>query len=129
MNHNLIPNPEFLKSMPLKDRKAWSMALLSGDFAQGRRYRNRDDKSCCLGVYCHMKGISMKYDGVAFPRYTDLSSEDPIFATRSSGAAYIALAYSSVFGKQPISAVEVNDSLELSFAEIAALIYPEGENQ
>ncbi len=126
MNHNLIPNPEFLKSMPLKDRKAWSMALLSGDYKQGKSTLAHAGRYCCLGVYCKMKGIFIPRSR-STPDDTDLPKNDPIFNTGSSGNPDIAEIKDIV--RDTYSASELNDEEGQTFAEIAALIYPEGANQ
>ncbi len=127
MNHNLIPNPEFIESMPLPDRKAWAEALLSGDYKQGKSVLAHAGRHCCLGVYCKMKGILIPRN-TGTPDGTDLPLNDPIFNNNEShGNPDIARA--SDMKKDTYAASELNDEKGLTFAEIAALIYPEGVNQ
>ncbi len=46
-----------------KNRKAWVTALKSGEYEQGIKWLERDDKLCCLGVLSKLAGCSRKQIG------------------------------------------------------------------
>lgn len=56
--------------LPKKDREEWLKALRSGKYRQstGVLYNNMDDGFCCLGVFCHLKGVEeSKFQNYGMP--------------------------------------------------------------
>lgn len=122
MTHNLQPNPEFMRQVPLEFRSKWGEALRSGEYKQGRlrMHTKHNNTYCCLGVACDILGekdLSGANPSAFYqPLFADMFREtlrpwNPDIAVGSRGDG--------------ISAVECNDDRELTFLEIADLINPE----
>ena len=131
------------------NRAAWLVALRSGGYAQGvGRLRTRDDGYCCLGVAETIRGAEWRYRlgsklhaepddaGVYLPvvlvdggfeetflsvegrHWLGLTTNDPVVAFRDSRPGYVRV--ESPY--RQASLAELNDTLKLSFAEIADVI-------
>lgn len=131
------------------NRAAWVAALRSGTYAQSRgRLRTRDDGYCCLGVAETVRGAEWRYrlgsklyaepDDAGFylpvvladggfeetflsregARWLGLSTPDPVVAFRDSRPGYVRV--ESPY--RAASLAELNDTIKLSFAEIADVI-------
>lgn len=44
------------------DKKKWVVALLSGEYEQGRSWLELNGRYCCLGVLCKINGLPTKDD-------------------------------------------------------------------
>ena len=114
---NLKPNPKFIKNVPAKDRKRWSDALLKCTRPQAHG-QMVDDKGgwCCLMVG-HEKWGGTDQQRQKYKPYFDspfataMHSENPSITSGD------------------LSAGGCNDALGLTFAQIAALVYPEATEE
>ncbi len=46
--------------LPPKFKAKWLKALRSGKYKQGKGALHRDGNFCCIGVECHLHGVSIK---------------------------------------------------------------------
>ena len=109
-----------ISSKPARIR-AWIKALRSGKYKQGVGELHNDGRFCCLGVLCDLYRKSTK-DGYW--------TEDGFVYGYESVAAYglppIVQAWAGVTNENPsictdaaLTAVDANDSLEMTFDQIA----------
>lgn len=135
------------------NRAAWVDALRSGRYAQGHtRLRTRDDGYCCLGVAEDLRGARWGYldpdqnwhdepndqtypvvitdDAIGYEaailtvegaRWLGLDT-DPVVAFRDPNPTFTPRPY------RVASLAELNDTLKLSFAEIASVIADQPPN-
>lgn len=93
-------------------RDAWSAALRSGEYAQGREALNREGNFCCLGVRCELdvtEGTMSKVDGESFTWYDGMDN-------MPSDATLIRWGLSEA---QANHLARMNDTEHLTFDEIA----------
>lgn len=88
------------KKLPKKFKAKWIKALRSGDYEQGRNALYKDGKFCCIGVECHLHGVSKeklaanycgggtKLSFVIIPDYMDVISKT-VFGFRSASRCLI----------------------------------------
>jgi hypothetical protein len=125
-----------------KNLRKWVAALRSGNFKQGHGYlcsyketeTGRDYKYCCLGVACQLLA---EEDNTFAATVTDNPNEDPhiLFgAQRALGRLpdevidWLGIRWYSAYGNPKfmgLHAIHMNDSLRLSFNEIADRIEEE----
>ena len=127
----LIPNPEFLRKVSVKERKKWHDALLSTDKRQahGRmRYANQHGEFyCCLMVAHVAFGGGLADHGGRIPGpvspFTKILKGRACW-TPSVGNPEIAASIREGFPVGTQSASECNDVHKLTFEQIAKLVYP-----
>jgi hypothetical protein len=103
-------------------RALWAQALESGKYKQGKYWLREADKYCCLGVACDVfrkaTRLGLWYEGdfivgeeeerVVLPKavmdWFGLRSNDPLL------------------GKNPSSAISLNDDFNKDFCEIAQMV-------
>ncbi len=113
----------------------WVAALRSGDFTQGTGALNYDGRYCCLGVLCELgrqEGVVEKEVEGLFGQYVSKDSE------RSTSILPYSIRQWAGLGDSPevvipdpeevyergsiVTLIELNDTLRLSFADIADII-------
>lgn len=108
---------------PTRARAAWTEALRSGEFAQGRHQLSRKGTHCCLGVACEVAlrhGVIDEYDPSAgklpepVQRWLGLRSTEGTFTLDHGSTKY--------------SLIRMNDGSRSTFETIANMIddTPEG---
>ena len=117
MNYTVYrPHPDLLAA-PEPERIEWAEALESGEYGQGKGYLFRDGGYCCLGVLAIINGIpKCQIEGrLDLPDYFTLGGQylNQIYAARNET-------------DEPFSFPTLNDSLGLTFPQIARLLrgYP-----
>ena len=113
----LKPNPQFIKDVSAKDRKRWSDALLACTRLQAHNVMiGKGGAYCCL-----MVGLEA-FGGTDEDRTSYKPSVNSAFTLAMGNA-------NPFITSACISATGCNDDLGLTFAEIAALVYPEATEE
>lgn len=117
---NFKPNPAFVKDVTKTARKKWHDALITCPHEQGTGKMisgNQHKKAyCCLMVGHETFGGTDDQRGSLYPHCTSPFTK----AMKGGDNPYIALK-----DGDSVSASQANDLYELSFAQIAQLVYPE----
>ena len=116
-----------LKDINIPELEEWINALKSGEYTQGVGQLRKDDKYCCLGVYCDLqakKGLG-EWRGNYFWHskggYTGTGGENVVLPPMNLiGTGQRNLPLFRGGGLLPMDAL--NDRVKLSFEEIAELL-------
>lgn len=113
---------------------AWVDALCSGEYVQGRHSLNRNNHYfCCLGVLCevaHKRGVVSKICEKSYIYMGKCGEMVYLYGNDSIGETSLlpkeVVEWAELESQNPkighMTAIELNDSLAVSFEKIAALI-------
>lgn len=104
------------------EQEEWLQALESGKYKQGRKWLNKNQSFCCLGVACEVfkerLGIEVRTEGVAYyNEESNIAPEEIVDVLHLRGALG-----QSLGEEERDFLYELNDHREMSFQEIAAHI-------
>lgn len=109
------------KTQQKKNRKAWTTALRSGEYKQGKGNLEKDGAFCCLGVLCKLSGIERKDWGNGTISYGGDTA-----GAREAAREWIGLSTESGNFEDaegnPNDLIGLNDTQGWTFQQIAELI-------